>query len=70
MEPFRLDTKLTKDGTLTLKGLPFHAGDAVEVIIVPQKAVSEQRSAYSLRGSVIQYERPTDPISQDDWEAL
>jgi len=70
MDTFRLDTKLTKDGTLTLKHIPFHAGDSVEVIIIAQKAASDAQSGYPLRGQVIQYERPTEPVSLEDWEVL
>jgi hypothetical protein len=34
MNAHKIETILSEDGTLTLKGLPFHAGDAVEVIIL------------------------------------
>jgi len=70
MDTFRLDTILTQDGTLTLSDLPFQAGDSVEVIIVPRTAASDVQNGYSLRGKVIQYDNPTDPVAQEDWEAL
>ena len=70
MNTFRLDTTLTKDGTLTLSGLPFQAGDSVEVIIVPRTAVSAIENGYSLRGKVIQYDKPTESVAEEDWEAL
>lgn len=69
METFRVDTTLTKDGTLTLSDLPFQAGDSVEVIIVPRTAASDVQNRHSLRGKVIQYENPTEPVAQEDWEA-
>ncbi len=34
MNAYKVETVLSEDGTLMLKGLPFHAGDAVEVIIL------------------------------------
>ncbi|WP_442936790.1 hypothetical protein [Nostoc sp.] len=34
MNAHKIEVILTEDGTLTLRGLPFHAGDAVEVIIL------------------------------------
>ncbi|MBI3801418.1 MAG: hypothetical protein HY268_31150 [Deltaproteobacteria bacterium] len=42
MSTHRVEATLTQDGTLTLSHLPFHAGDAVEVIIVarPTKSTS------------------------------
>jgi hypothetical protein len=70
MDTFRLDTTLTQDGTLTLNDLPFQAGDSVEVIIVPRTAPPDVQNGYSLRGKVIQYENPTEPVAQEDWEAL
>lgn len=34
MNAHKIETSLTEDGTLVLKGLPFHVGDVVEVIIL------------------------------------
>ena len=70
METFRLDTTLTQDGTLTLRDLPFQAGDAVEVIIVSRASASAEHRAYPLRGKVLHYDNPTAPVAQEDWEAL
>ncbi|HJY82734.1 MAG TPA: hypothetical protein VKK81_16825 [Candidatus Binatia bacterium] len=70
MDAFRLDTKLTQDGTLTLNDLPFQAGDAVEVIIVPRAAAAPKQNARPLRGKVLHYDNPTAPVAQEDWEAL
>ena len=70
MNTFRLDTTLTQDGTLTLSDLPFQAGDSVEIIIVPRKSTSSAQTGYSLRGKVIRYDAPTEPVAQQDWEAL
>ena len=70
MDAFRLDTNLTHDGTLTLNDLPFQAGDAVEVIIVPRVATTPTQHASPLRGKVLQYDDPTAPVAQEDWGAL
>ena len=66
----RIETTVATDGTLTLTNLPFHAGDAVEVIIVPRTSASAEQTAYPLRGKVIHYDNPTAPVAQEDWEAL
>ncbi len=29
-----------------------------------------ERARYPLRGSVVRYEQPTEPVAQGDWEAL
>ena len=70
METFRLDTRLTQDGTLILSDLPFQAGDSVEVIIVPRTSAPAEQNAYPLRGKVLHYANPTAPVAQEDWEAL
>jgi hypothetical protein len=36
MNAYKLAATLMEDGTLVLKGLPFHAGDTVEIIILEQ----------------------------------
>ena len=69
MSVHHVETTLTQDGTLILRDLPFQAGDAVEVLIVPRAASTEQ-NAYPLRGKVLHYDNPTAPVAQEDWEAL
>ena len=71
MNAHKIETSLTEDGTLVLKGLPFHAGDVVEVIILqPQTAQHQIKSLetqntnlYPLRGKVIRYDDPTEPVA-------
>ena len=70
----KIETSLTEDGTLVLKGLPFYAGDVVEVIILqPQTAQHQIKSLetqntnlYPLRGKVIRYDDPTEPVALDE----
>ncbi|BAZ87070.1 MULTISPECIES: hypothetical protein [Aphanizomenonaceae] len=74
MNAHKIETSLTEDGTLVLKGLPFHAGDVVEVIILqPQTAQHQIKSLetqntnlYPLRGKVIRYDDPTEPVALDE----
>jgi hypothetical protein len=78
MNAHKIETSLTEDGTLVLEGLPFHAGDVVEVIILqPQTAQHQIKSLetqntnlYPLRGKVIRYDDPTEPVALEDWEYL
>jgi len=44
MSVHRVETTLAKDGTLTLTNLPFRAGDAVEVLILPRPQSGEMGS--------------------------
>ena len=74
MNAHKIETALTEDGTLVLKGLPFHAGDVVEVIILqPQTAQHQIKSLetqntnlYPLRGKVIRYDDPTEPVALEE----
>jgi hypothetical protein len=64
----RVEVVLTEDGKLSLDRLPFRAGQAVEVIVLP--APTPAPASHPLRGTVIRYDRPTDPVSEADWGVL
>ena len=53
MKSYKIETVLNEDGILILQGLPFHAGDTVEVIIrktsIPQQQLSFRRQSNTLR---------------------
>ena len=70
METYKLEATCEKDGTLTLTGLPFHAGDRVEVVLLPRPKQAIDTDRHPLRGTVTQYDRPFDPVAEEDWEAL
>ncbi|MBO1055308.1 MAG: hypothetical protein HEQ27_01760 [Dolichospermum sp. JUN01] len=79
MNAHKIETSLTEDGTLVLKGLPFYAGDVVEVIILkPQTAQHQIKSLetqntnlYPLQNTQpYRYDDPTEPVALEDWEFL
>jgi hypothetical protein len=70
MQAYRVETTLKHDGTLTLRDLPFQAGEVVEVIILAQPPASPRQNRYPLRGRPVHYERPTEPVAQEHWDAL
>ena len=70
MSVHRIETTLSQDGRLTLTELPFHAGDAVEVIILPRSPKADGGKDYPLRGTTIEYLDPTDPVAEEEWAAL
>lgn len=66
MNAHKVKTILTENGTLTLLGLPFQAGEAVEVIILSSPSESEKVSVspsnlMPLRGTVKSYDEPFEP---------
>lgn len=70
MQDYRVETKVSNDGSLTLKGLPFQAGDEVEVIIRSREHRDGEGRHYPLRGKPIRYTEPFDGVAEEDWEAL
>ncbi len=70
LQAHRIETTLTQNGTLTLDHLPFQAGETVEVIVLPNALASLSHNSYSLRGTLVQYQEPMEPVAQQDWEVL
>jgi prevent-host-death family protein len=38
--------------------------------VTPYKPVAQKSHLYDLRGTLLKYERPMDPVGLEDWEAL
>ncbi len=74
LQTHHIRATLTQDGTLTLDDLPFRAGEAVEIIVRPHPETlafaSDPSVRYPLRGLVVPYDRPTEPVALEDWDAL
>jgi hypothetical protein len=64
----RIEAVLSEDGRLLLDHLPFKAGQAVEVIVLP--AARPAPPGHALRGTVLHYDQPTAPVAESDWGAL
>lgn len=70
MQAYRIETILQQDGALTLRHLPFQAGEPVEIIILARSSEAETSNRYPLRGTSIEYSDPTEPVAQSDWEIV
>ncbi|HEV7517093.1 MAG TPA: hypothetical protein VGR07_12400 [Thermoanaerobaculia bacterium] len=70
MKSYKTAATISGSGELHLSELPFHAGDEVEVILLPRKPAPQIANPYPLRGQPICYEDPTEPVAEEDWEAL
>jgi hypothetical protein len=72
MSAHKSETTLLEDGRLTLEGLPFRAGERVEVIVMPKPSLplTGPNGPYPLKGTIVRYDEPTNPVAVDDWEAL
>ena len=65
---FHTKTLVTKGGKVSIKGLPFRAGESVEVIVRRGKK-STRAAKYPLRGKPVIYRDPFKAASSD-WEAM
>lgn len=70
MKAYRVEKKITTNGELKLNALPFQEGDKVEVIILSHESDSDPVTSSPLRGKVIEYLDPTEPVAIEDWELL
>ncbi len=70
MRAYKVETTIPKDGVLELNALPFRAGEAVEVIIFSREEHKREAIRGSLRGKVLHYDRPTESVAEEDWDAL
>ena len=68
MEIYRIETTIAEDGSLAIRGLPFAAGEKVEVTIRNQ-GVAPQAAKYPLRGLPIEYQDPFASAANGDWDA-
>jgi len=70
MQPtYYTKTKVKKDGKVSVKGLPFKAGETVEVTIRRGKK-SKRATKYPLRGKSVIYRDPFKSVAANDWEAM
>ena len=65
MRAYRLETTLAEDGTLQLGALPFRGGERVEVIVLERQPASISTGNNFLKGSVLRYDGPTEPVASD-----
>ncbi|OGL49791.1 MAG: hypothetical protein A2161_01300 [Candidatus Schekmanbacteria bacterium RBG_13_48_7] len=70
MEAYRAEKRIAANGVLQLNALPFREGELVEVIILSCKSETYKTTPSPLRGKVIEYINPTEPVAQNDWGVL
>lgn len=68
MKAYKVKKKVSSGGLL-LEALPFEEGELVEVIVLASGEV-EPIKPISLKGSVIEYIDPLEPVAEQDWDVL
>ncbi len=69
MITFRITTQVDENRRVVLT-LPAEVPTGKTELVVTGGRDGKQETRYPLRGSVVHYERPTDPVAEADWEAL
>lgn len=70
MQTYHIQTTIRKDGTVTIKRLPFRVGEKVEVIIRGRELTGAAGERYPLRGQPFRYDDPFKGVADSDWAAL
>lgn len=70
METYRVEVKISKDGALAIKDVPFAPGDTVEVVVRSRRRGKKLAERYPLRGKPVHYAEPFKSVAESDWEAL
>ena len=65
MQPYRVETTISPDRLLIIRGLPFRVGERVEVIVLSLPRKRDKR--YPLHGKAIHYTAPFDSVAEKDW---
>jgi hypothetical protein len=69
MQAYKTEATVEEDGSLTLRSLPFGAGERVEIIVLSQSPSKNASNAYPLRGTAYRYDDPFESVAEADWEA-
>lgn len=70
MQAYSVEKVIASDGKILLDSLPFLVGETVQIIILPSKHTQNQSINQSLKGTVVKYVDPLEPVAQDHWAAL
>jgi hypothetical protein len=70
MQTYRIESIVSPDRVLTIRGVPFRSGERVEIIIVRLPNPPNNRNRYPLRGKPYHYNAPFDSVAENDWNAL
>ncbi len=70
MQTYRTESIVSPNRVLTLRGVPFRAGERVEIIIVSVPPTTKSRARYLLREKPFRCAAPFDRIAEADWNVL
>ena len=69
MRVYSVEKVISENGTMQLDALPFPPGELVDVIVLARRKSVEGARVHTLKGSVLKYEQPFEPVADNDWDA-
>ena len=70
MQISNVEKVVSKNGTVQLEALPFPPGELVEVIVRVRKELAPMARPCTLKGSVLKYDLPLEPVAEEEWDVL
>jgi hypothetical protein len=81
LEMHETEAVIAPTGSVRIDDLPFATGDRVRIFVMLEKGIGGRRHSADevrragdirrgLKGSVIEYGDPTEPMGVEDWDAL
>jgi hypothetical protein len=70
MQTYQVETIISEEGILTIKGLPLHKGEKVEVIVKSSSVGNDQKNPYPLRGKPVSYKNPFESVAENEWNVI
>lgn len=69
---YRTEMVVDEEGGVRLRDLPFVPGEPVEVIVLTRtrRPPEPPPAGGSLKGSLLYYDNPMEPVAVDDWDVL
>ena len=69
MQTLHVETTCTESGVITLRNLPIHEGESVDVVVIARSSAASVLDRHPLRGEPVAYLHPFEPVAETDWEA-
>lgn len=67
---YHVKAKVSKNGIITIRELPFQEGDEVDVIVQNNIESQPENGDYPLRGIEFSYAEPFEGIIETDWDVM
>ena len=66
----RTEKVMPENGVLILETPPFQAQNVVEIVVRLREKRRSPKDRYPLRGKILRYDDPTEPVAQNEWDSL